>query len=144
MIWCGGLPRMSTNFMFGTGFGVARLLILMRTYLPSLALHQLSTDGVADPSTTDIFQSTANHGEISCIVPDAVTLFVGIIVFFVDNDETEGPEGREKCGSCANSDLNLIGPDATPLHNLSDCFRPLCRPRRVVTKSCFHRPMRRG
>lgn len=60
------------------------------------------------------FEGGAEDGDVASVVAGRVFLFIGIFVFFVDEDEAEVGEGSEDGGARADHDAGESFADAVP------------------------------
>ena len=58
----------------------------------------------------------ADDRHVAGVVDDAHFLFVGGVVFFIDDDHAEVFIGKEKCGARANDDAAFAGGNTAPCH----------------------------
>jgi hypothetical protein len=61
------------------------------------------------------FLISAKNRKISGVVAHAIVLLVGVIVFFIDHDQSQAGERRKQGRPSTNSDIRLTRPNAPPL-----------------------------
>ena len=108
--------RMSTTETDASGRSCTRRSITSRVYRALAAFWLLSSDGVAEPSTTSAPSLRAAHDRhVAPVVARRLLLLERRIVLFVDDDQPEFVERRKHGRARADDDRHLAPADAIPL-----------------------------
>ena len=97
---CGDRPCFICRRRVSTSLIAGRLLARARRQrqpqvAAALGVLPVSSEGVAEPSTTGTFRSCARHTAVARRIAQAVLLLVGRVVFFIDDDQAQLGQRRE-------------------------------------------------